>query len=41
MIENPMVLPEVEYKKGRSDEEWAEREDRDYQDRVFEEMEEE
>ena len=39
MIENPMVMPEYEYKSNRvPDEEWAENEDREYQDKIFEEM---
>lgn len=39
MVENLMVMPEYEYKSNRiPDEIWAEQEDRDYQDKVFEEM---
>lgn len=38
-IENPMVLPKCEYKSNRiPDDVWAEQEDRDYQDKIFEEM---
>ena len=39
MVENPMTMPEIEYKSNYiTDEIWAEKEDRDYQDKVFEEM---
>nr|DAL06008.1 MAG TPA: hypothetical protein [Caudoviricetes sp.] len=38
-VENPMVMPEYEYKSDYiPDDVWAEREDRDYQDKIFEEM---
>lgn len=37
-VENPMVMPEYEYKSNRmTDDVWAEREDRDYEDSIFEE----
>ena len=36
MIENPMVLPEYEYKKGIPDDVWAEMEDMAYEDSIFE-----
>lgn len=39
MIENPMVMPEYSYKFNHiPDDVWAEKEDRDYQDKIFEEM---
>lgn len=39
MIENAMVIPEYEYKTDYiPDDVWAEQEDRDYEDRIFEEM---
>ena len=43
MVENPMTIPEIEYNTSeeywrKQDEIWAEKEDRDYQDKVFEEM---
>lgn len=37
MIENPMVLPEYEYKERIPDEAWAEKADADYEDSIFEE----
>ena len=38
LVENPMVMPEYEYKSNRMpDDVWAEREDRDYEDSIFEE----
>ena len=37
-VENPMVMPEYEYKSDYIlDNAWAEREDRDYEDSIFEE----
>lgn len=39
MIENFMVMPEYKYKTNRiPDDVWAEKEDRDYEDSIFEEM---
>ena len=37
-VENPMVMPQIEYDTDweKEAEIWAEKEDRDYQDRVFE-----
>ena len=42
-VDNLMTMPEIEYKTTeeywqKQDEIWAEQEDRDYQDKVFEEM---
>lgn len=37
-VENPMVMPEYEYKSNcMTDDVWAEREDRDYEDSIFKE----
>lgn len=39
MLENFMVMPEYTFKSKRvPDDVWAEQEDRDYEDRIFEEM---
>lgn len=37
MIENPMILPEYEYKEEIPFEVWAEKADADYEDSIFEE----
>lgn len=39
MIENPMILPECKYKSDHiEDDVWAELEDMEYEELVFEEM---
>lgn len=39
MIENLVVMPEYEYKFNRiPDDIWAEKEDQDYEDKIFDEM---
>lgn len=39
MIENPMVLPEYEYKENYiPNDVWEERMDRDYDDYIFDQM---
>lgn len=39
MIENPMVMPEIEYKSQHiEDDVWAEMEDIAYEDKIFEEI---
>lgn len=37
MIENPMVMPEYQYKERIPDDVWAEMEDMAYEDSIFEE----
>lgn len=38
LVENPMIMPDIEYKTDRiPDDVWAEQEDRDYEDSIFEE----
>lgn len=42
-VDNLMIMPEIEYNTSeeywrKQDAIWAEKEDRDYQDKVFEEM---